>query len=184
MEMLLPWQQRNCTKAQQYKSILSSYLAHIFFVTYISLIYLVIMETLFLGIRESLLYLIFIFLGEQKLILLGHESFVAISVGVADFHMQKCWDLKFFIKLLQNLLPLCSKLNDRSFSTGKYLRPISCDTLSPVLASMRRACRAGEKSHLLLYMLNMFLQKFYGVQKSKIFLVTFGSASLCKTTCP
>ena len=46
-----------------------------------------------------------------------------------------------------------------------------------------RACRVGEKSHLRMYTRDMFLQKFYGGQKSKIFLVTFSSASLYKTTC-
>ena len=70
MEMLLPRQQRKFTKAQQYESILS-YLAHIFFVTYIALIYLVVTETLLPGTREILSYLIFIVLGGQEFILLG-----------------------------------------------------------------------------------------------------------------
>ena len=49
-------------------------------------------------------YLIFIVSEKQKLILLGHEIYAAISVGVWDFQMPECWDLKFFHKLLQNLL--------------------------------------------------------------------------------
>ena len=44
--------------------------------------------------------------------------------------------------------------------------------LSPVLAGTSCACRAGEKSHLHVYMRDLFLQKFYGVQKTKICLVT------------
>ena len=47
----------------------------------------------------------------------------------------------------------------------------------PIIAS------AGDKSHLRVYMRDMFLQKFCGAQKSKIFLVTFGLASLYKATC-
>ena len=61
------------------------------------------METLLLETRKSLSikrsYLIFIVLEKQELILLGHEIYVAISVGVWDFQMPKCWDLKFFHNL-------------------------------------------------------------------------------------
>ena len=55
--------------------------------------------------------------------------------------------------------------------------------LSPALVGFRRACRADKKSHLRVYTPDMFLQRCYGAQKTKIFLVTFGSASLYKTTC-
>ena len=57
---------------------------------------------LLLGTRESLSHLIFIILEEQELIVLGHEIFITISVGVSDFQIPKCWGLKF----LQNLLPM------------------------------------------------------------------------------
>ena len=36
-------------------------------------------------------YLIFIVVEKQELILLGHEICAAISVGVWDFQMPKCW---------------------------------------------------------------------------------------------
>ena len=67
------------------------------------------METLLLGTREGLPYLIFIVLGEQELISLGHEIFLAISVGVVDFCMPESCCLKFFHNFLQNL-PLPSVL--------------------------------------------------------------------------
>ena len=38
--------------------------------------------------------------------------------------------------------------------------------LSPALAGNRRACRAGEKSHLHVYTRDMFLQRSYEAQKS------------------
>ena len=46
--------------------------------------------------RGSLPYFIFIVLEEQELILLGHDIFVAISVGIWDSHMPECWSLKSF----------------------------------------------------------------------------------------
>ena len=51
------------------------------------------------------------------------------------------------------------------------------------LSGTRRTCRAGEKSHLRMYTRDMFLQRFFEAQKTKIFLVTFGLASSYKTTC-
>ena len=59
----------------------------------------------------------------------------------------------------------------------------------PLNASYRQCWQAPDvpaelaKSHLLVYSRDMFLQRFYGAQKTKIFLVTFDSASLHKTTC-
>ena len=50
-------------------------------------------------------YVIFIVLEKQELIFLGHEIYAAISVGVWDFQMLKCWGLKFFHKVLRNLPP-------------------------------------------------------------------------------
>ena len=51
--------------------------------------------------------------------------------------------------------------------------------LSPALAGTRRACRAGEKSHLREI---CFFRDFMGLQKTKIFLVTFGLASLYRSS--
>ena len=42
-------------------------------------------------------YLIFIVIEKQESILLGHEIYAAISVGIWDFQMPKCWGLKFSI---------------------------------------------------------------------------------------
>ena len=65
-------------------------------------------------------YLIFIVSEKQELILLGHEIYAAISVGVWDFQMPKCWGLKFFHKLSQNLPPppFCSILNNCSLRSN------------------------------------------------------------------
>ena len=52
----------------------------------------------------------------------------------------------------------------------KLVRGTRDPVLSPALAGTRRACRAGEKSHLRVYTRDMFLQRFYGAQKTKIFL--------------
>ena len=41
--------------------------------------------------------------------------------------------------------------------------------LSSALAGTRRACRAGEKSHLRVYTRDIFLQRFYGAQKRQKF---------------
>ena len=66
------------------------------------------MEALLPETKKSILkrlYLIFIVLEKQELILLGHEIYAAIPVEVWDFQMPNCWGLKFFHKFLQNLLP-------------------------------------------------------------------------------
>ena len=67
------------------------------------------MEALLLETRKvyhNRSYFIFIVLEKQELILLGHEIYAAISVGVWDFQIPICWDLEFFHKFLQNLPPL------------------------------------------------------------------------------
>ena len=55
--------------------------------------------------------------------------------------------------------------------------------LSPALAGTRLAYRADKKSHLRVYTRDMFLRRLLWGSEDKIFLVTFGSASLYKTTC-
>ena len=62
-------------------------------------------------------YLIFIVLKKQELILLGHEIYVVISVGVWDFQMPKCWGLKLFHNFFAIFTALlCSILNDHSLN--------------------------------------------------------------------
>ena len=44
---------------------------------------------------------------------------------------------------------------------------------SPVLASTRRACQASKKSHLHVYMQDMFFQRSYGAHKPQILFQGF-----------